>query len=225
MPRKRNLFSYLDLRFTADGHWLSYFQAGLFFYRIKLAILFPPVVSSRSSCSQYISVRTIVRQNSGESKRIALHVLSNLRSEYFLSFFLSFFFLFLFFFFFSGKLIIRWKVKYQLLTRNHEEESLPQRDWESWEFRVFRFVMSFPRNERKLYLYRNVKSIQSHRERECLSSVPRSPLPLNRIRNALSYLLNDLNLFSYRSIDSNSIYSSFKIFLLFRLIENLFVKL
>lgn len=149
-------------------------------------------------------------------------MLSNLRSEYFLS---SFFFFISFLLFFAAKLIIRWKVKYQLLTRNHEEKKLAsKREVASWEFRVFRFVVSFPRNERKLYLYRrNVKSIQSHRERECFSSVPRSPppSPLNRIRNVLSYLLNDLNLFSYRSNDSNSIYSSIKIFLLFRLIENL----
>lgn len=110
MPRKRNLFSYLDLRFTADGHWLSCFQAGLSFYRIKLAILFPPAASSRSSCSQYTSVRTIVRQNSGESKRIALHVLyqSFDRSIFFLVFFFLFFFSFLisFLLFFAAKLII-----------------------------------------------------------------------------------------------------------------------
>lgn len=115
-------------------------------------------------------------------------MLSNLRSEYFLS---SFFFFISFLLFFAAKLIIRWKVKYQLLTRNHEEKKLAsKREVASWEFRVFRFVVSFPRNERKLYLYRrNVKSIQSHRERECFSSVPRSPPPLPSQSNQKCFIV------------------------------------
>lgn len=141
MLRKRNLFSYLDLRFTADGHWLSCFQAGLSFYRIKLAILFPPAVSSRSSCSQYTSVRTIVRQNSGESKRIALHVLYQSFDRSI--FFLVFFFFISFLLFFTAKLIIRWKVKYQLLTRNHEEESLQLKERERLRLGSFvSFILS-----------------------------------------------------------------------------------
>lgn len=67
-----NLASLPDLGFAADGHSLSRFRAGLSFYRIKLAILFLSAVSCRSSCSQYTSVRVIVRQNSGDSERIAL---------------------------------------------------------------------------------------------------------------------------------------------------------
>lgn len=64
---RRNFFS-----FATDSRSLSRFQAGLSFYRIKLAILFPPAVSSPTSCSQYTSVRAIVRQNSSDLKRIAL---------------------------------------------------------------------------------------------------------------------------------------------------------